>query len=161
MAKTRAQKEVVLQKIGDVFKNAETIAFVNFKGLNVLDTTALRGKLRAEGVEYIVAKKALVKKVLRDLSIAGDMPELAGEVALAYGAETAPARGIYEFAKGKEDRLSLSGGIFEGQYMSKHAIMELAAIPSLQVLRGMFVNVINSPIQRMAIVMNAIANVKN
>ena len=33
----------------------------------------------------------------------------------------------------------------------------IASIPSMQVLRGMFVNVINSPIQGLVIALNAIA----
>jgi len=39
-------------------------------------------------------------------------------------------------------------------------MQEIATIPSLQVLRGMFVNVINSPIQGLAIALNAIAQKK-
>jgi ribosomal protein L10 len=35
--------------------------------------------------------------------------------------------------------------------------MSIATIPPLQTLRGMFVNLINSPIQRFAVVVNAIA----
>jgi hypothetical protein len=38
--------------------------------------------------------------------------------------------------------------------------MSIATIPPLQTLRAMFVNLINSPIQRMAVVLDQIAAVK-
>ena len=37
---------------------------------------------------------------------------------------------------------------------------EIASIPALPVLRGMFVNVINSPIQGLAVALNQIAEKK-
>ncbi len=45
--------------------------------------------------------------------------------------------------------------------MTKSEIEGIALIPSVQTLRGMFVNVINSPIQRFAIALNEIAKTKN
>lgn len=38
---------------------------------------------------------------------------------------------------------------------------EIATIPSMQVLRGQFVNLINSPIQRFVVALNQIAESKN
>jgi len=47
--------------------------------------------------------------------------------------------------------------VFQGVYKDAEEMTEIASIPSLQVLRGMFVNVINSPIQGMVIALNAVA----
>ncbi len=52
------------------------------------------------------------------------------------------------------------GGVFDGVYKSKEEMTEIASIPSLQTLRGMFVNVINSPIQGLAVSLNQIAEKK-
>ena len=57
-----------------------------------------------------------------------------------------------------DGKVSIIGGIFDGEYKSQAEMLSIASIPSLQVLRGMFVNVINSPIQRFAIALNAIAS---
>jgi len=108
----------------------------------------------------MVTKKTLVRRVLDDSKIEGDIPELEGELAVAWGEETAPARGIYDFAKslkGDDKPLSLVGGVFEGKYLDAAGINEIASIPGLDVLRGMFVNIINSPIAGLAVVLNQVA----
>ncbi|HEY4489405.1 MAG TPA: 50S ribosomal protein L10, partial [Candidatus Paceibacterota bacterium] len=59
------------------------------------------------------------------------------------------------------DTLSIMGGVFEGGFLSASEMNSIATIPPVLVLRGMFVNVINSPIQSMAIALNAIATKKS
>jgi len=157
MAFTRKQKEATVEKLGGLLKNSETVAFVNFHGLGVIDTTEMRRELAENGVGYTVAKKTLIRKVLGDMNVSGEIPDLDGEVAIAYGSQTEPARGVYEFGKRHVGTLSLLGGIFEGRYVGKDEITNIATIPSLEVLRGMFVNLINSPIQRFAIALSEIA----
>lgn len=161
MAVTRKQKEETLTKIKKILDDAESVTFVNFHGLSVSHTTELRNALRNNGVGYMVAKKTLVKKALGESGAQGDMPALPGELAIAYGAETTPARGVYEFAKRHEGKLAILGGIFEGRFLSQEAMMEIATIPPLDVLRGMFVNIIFSPVQRCAIALDQIARVRN
>jgi len=161
MALSRQQKEDIFAKLKAVLKNSETVAFVNFKGLGVTDTTTMRRELAEQGVGYTVAKKTIVRKALVGASVSGELPELEGELALAYGSETEPARGVYEFGKKHGGTLTLLGGIFEGRYVDGEEMNEIAQIPGLEVLRGMFVNLINSPIQRFVIVLNEIAKSKN
>ena len=50
--------------------------------------------------------------------------------------------------------------MFEVKYMNASEMMSIATIPPLQTLRGMFVNLINSPIQRFAVVLDQIALTK-
>jgi large subunit ribosomal protein L10 len=67
---------------------------------------------------------------------------------------------VYKFQKDNADRWSIVGGIFEGKFMDKASMTEIATIPGEHQLRGMFVNVINSPIQGFVIALNAIAEKK-
>ena len=161
MAKTKQQKVEILEKLEGALKGAESAVFVNFHGLGVPETTLMRRALKEEGVQYFVAKKTLVARALDTVKISGERPSLDGELALAWGDDSvAPARGIYEFVKKYTDKVSILGGIFENRYMDADEMTEIASIPPLQVLRGMFVNVINSPIAGFAIVLNAIAETK-
>jgi large subunit ribosomal protein L10 len=117
----------------------------------------MRSKFRGEGVGYFVAKKTLIKRAF-DGAFEGELPTLDGEVAVAYSSDLiAPAQNVREFEKKFADNISILGGVFEGVYKSKEEMTEIASIPPLQVLRGMFVNVINSPIQGLVIGLNAIA----
>ena len=160
MAITKQKKVELLASIKERLASAKSIVFVNFKALTVAETKILRRKLSADKVGYFVAKKTLAKRALNDLKAKGDMPELPGELAIAYSEDLlAPARETYAFQKTARDKGSISivGGIFDGEYKTKDEMVTIAMIPPLQVLRGMFVNLINSPIQRFAIAMGQIA----
>jgi large subunit ribosomal protein L10 len=161
MAITRQKKEEIVNKLDQAVKSAKSLVFVNFHGLKVSEASEMRKSLKDEGVSYSVAKKTLTKKVLDGEKFEGDRPELTGELALAWSEDlVAPARGVYAFQKKFPEGLKILGGVFEGKYMSKAEMEEIASIPSLQVLRGKFVNIINSPIQRTAIALNEIAKAK-
>lgn len=160
MAITKDKKKSILEKL-DGIKNSESIVFVNFKGLPVSETTAMRRELSKSDVAYYVAKKTLVKKAFAEAGIDGDMPNLEGELAVVYGNDaTGPAREIFAFQKKYDGKISILGGIFEHKFMDKVQMEEVAKIPSMHVLRGMFVNVINSPIQGFAMAIKAIADKK-
>ena len=161
MAITKAKKEVILSKLEGIKKDADSIVFVNFNGMAVQDSTAMRAKLREEGVGYFVAKKTLMKKAF-DGVFEGEMPQLDGEIAVAYSTDPmAPAQTIKEFASKFKDNLAIVGGVFQGVFKSREEMTEIASIPSLHVLRGMFVNVINSPIQGLVISLDQIAEKKS
>ncbi|MEK7227613.1 MAG: 50S ribosomal protein L10 [Patescibacteria group bacterium] len=161
MAITRAKKAEVVDKLKKALKDAESLVFVNFKGLNVAHTTEMRRALKKESVSYTVAKKTLTRRALKEEKFEGEVPEFPGELALAWGKDlVAPARAIYSFMKKFPENLKILGGIFQGKYMSEGEITEIAKIPTMEVLRGKFVNIINSPIQRVAIVLNEISKIK-
>lgn len=162
MAITKAKKVEVVEKIADALKDAASVVFVHFKGLSVADTAAMRRSLRESGVGYYVAKKSLMKRALADAKYEGTLPELPGEIAIAWSAgdATLPAREIYEHGKKHKDALTIMGGVFEGTYADRAAMTAIATIPPVPVLRGMFVNVINSPIQGLAIALGAIRDKK-
>lgn len=151
-----------MDKLKTALKGAKSLVFVNFHGLKVSEASAMRRSLKSEGVSYAVTKKSLTKRVLADEKFSGTQPELTGELAVAWSEDlVAPARGVYGFQKKFPAGLKILGGVFENKYMTKIEMEEIALIPSLDVLRGKFVNIINSPIQRFAIALNEIAKVRN
>lgn len=161
MTITKTKKVSIAKKLTDAFKNVQSIVFVHFKGLPVFETNAMRKELRARSVGYTVAKKTLVKRALNELSLKGEMPPLEGEIALAYGEDpVTPASSILEFAKKYKEQLSIVGGVFEGRYQNKMEMEVIASIPPMQTLRGMFVNVLNSPIAGLVVALKAIADKK-
>ncbi|MDQ2933028.1 MAG: 50S ribosomal protein L10 [bacterium] len=161
MARTKTQKTEIIEKVKKIVESAESLVFVNIHGLKVGDATAMRRALKKENVGFFVAKKTLTALALDEKKYTGTMPELAGEIGLAYGADSiAPARGVYEFQKKFKGQVTIVGGVFEKAYATKDFMTSIASIPSVDVLRGMFVNVINSPIQRLVISLDQIAKKK-
>ncbi len=161
---TRAKKEQIVAELAENFKNSPATAFVHFERLNIQDEQAMRNSLREQNVKYLVARKTLIKRALEQAGIEGEMPELEGEIAVAFLKEgddaTAPARGVHEYVEKLKESLAIVGGIFEGKFKSREEMNEIATIPSLDTLRGMFVNVINSPIQGLVISLSQIAEKK-
>ena len=158
MAITKEKKHSIVASLSDIVAGANSIAFVQFDKLTVANAISLRRKLKAAGVGYKVGKKTLLKRVLSEKGYTGELPELTGEIAIAYSDDAlAPVREIYNFSKDNKDIVTLVGGVFEGSYKNKEEIMVIATIPPLQTLRGMFVNIINSPIQRFVIALDQIA----
>jgi large subunit ribosomal protein L10 len=134
---------------------------VKFKGLSVARATAMRRKLRDSEIGYRVIKKTLLYRALEENNIEGQLPQLDGEVAVAYGADAiAPSRAIKAFSKEFKDSLAIIGGVFQGVYKDARAMDEIASIPSREVLLAQIANLLNSPMQRLAIGINEIAKSK-
>ena len=160
MALTKNQKQEVVSEMTDRLANANTMVFVSFKGLSVGDTNKFRKSLREAGVDYKVAKKTLLKRALDTKGIAGTMPEIEGEVAVAYATDMlSPAREVFAFSKGKVTP-KIIGGVFEGAYVDQAKMLSIATIPPREVLLAQIANLLNSPIQRLAIALNQIAEKK-
>ena len=162
MAISKDKKRAILAKLSDAFKEATSVAFVGFNKLTVKDVSQVRGELAKGGVKYYVAKKTLIKRALDERGYEGEIPALPGEVAVAWTTDdvTAPSRGVYEHGKKLKGALALLGGVFDGVFMDAEKMAAIATIPSMHVLRGMFVNVINSPIQGLVIALDKIREKK-
>lgn len=166
MAVTKAKKQELLAQLKGAVESAVSIAFVHFRGMTTKEIDEVRAALKKEGVRYTVVKKTLLTRALNEAGISGDLPSLDGEVAMAYLSRdagedvSAPARGLNEFVKKFKEKFVLLGGVLEQRFLSKADIETYAAIPPVPVLRGMFVNVINSPIQRFAIALGEVSKKK-
>lgn len=160
MAITKAKKTDILAKLETIKNESDSIVFVKFKGMKGKDNTGMRAKLRSEGVGYFVAKKTLIARAF-DGKFTGTIPTLDGEIAVAYSTDAiAPAQNVKEFSAKYKENIAIVGGVFQGVYKNQAEMTEIASIPALPVLRGMFVNVINSPIQGLVLALNAVAEKK-
>jgi len=150
----------MIKELETAVSKSESVVFVNFHGLNVSDETHLRRDLRNQEIGYKVSRKTLLRRALTGKA-EGEIPELPGEVAIVYSKDaTSSPREIYNFQKTHKDILSILGGIFEGKFIGAERMMEIAMIPSREVLYAQLVNLINSPIQRFAVVLGEIAKTK-
>ncbi|MDO8522567.1 MAG: 50S ribosomal protein L10 [bacterium] len=166
MSKTKEEKSVIIEKLEKAFKNASSAVLVHFTKITVAEESAMRRNLRTDGILYTVAKKSLIRRALDAVGFAHKDVALDGQVAIAYDASkegdpTAVARRVLEFVKklGAE-KFMILGGTFEGRFIGQNEMREIATIPSLHVLRGMFVNVISSPMRGLVVALSAISEKK-
>jgi len=163
MAITKAKKVDIVANLSKGLEDAASVTFVAFNALTVAEVSDLRRTLRANGVSYQVVKKTLLRRALGD-SVKGSMPALDGNIAITWGQDpTASASAVFNWrklAKDRAEKINIIGGVFESHYMDKAAMMDIATIPDQHTLRGMFVNIINTPIQQLATVLLKIAEKK-
>jgi len=163
----KSRKEEMIKELEGAIKGSESLVFVNFHGLKVSEETALRRDLRSQGVSYKVSRKTLLSRALKGKA-EGVVPELGGEVAIAYlptgeaGSKdaTITPREVYNFQKTHKGLLNILGGIFEGKFVNAAYMMELATIPSKEVLLSKLAFLFKSPMQRLAIAVNEVAKKK-
>lgn len=161
MAISKSKKGEIVSDVSKILADSKTVVFLQFHGITVGDVGEVRKALRAAGVGYRVAKKTLIKRALVEAGVTGELPALEGEVALIHGADLlAPAREVLEFTKKFKDKLAILGGVFDGEFKSKAEMITIASIPGIKTLQAQFVQLINSPIQRFVLALNAIAEKK-
>jgi large subunit ribosomal protein L10 len=162
VALKRSEKEESVQELTHIFNTSGAVVFTRFTRLTVEESNAMRRELRTHNIGYKVAKKTLAQRALKDSNLGAEMEKIEGELAIAYSDDaTAAPREIFSFQKKYDGKIFIEGGVFQNEVMNREKMVEIAQIPSLLVLRGMFVNLINSPIQRFAVVLNQIAQTKN
>ena len=156
----KSKKEEMIKSLEKAIKESLSVVFVNFHGIKVGDETILRKSLREQGVDYKVSRKTLLKRALAKKA-EGEIPELSGEVAIAYSKDqVASSREIFNFQKTHKGILNILGGIFEGKFVGKEKMIEIATIPSREVLLSKIAFLLKSPMQRLAIAVNEVAKKK-
>ena len=161
MAVSKEKKGEILTKLKKIVKDSAGIVFINFHSLPVSESTKIRKVLRERDIGYTIAKKTLTRKALSENNIAGNMPEMPGELGIVYGTDPLDsAREIYSFQKSLDKKVQIIGGIFEGKFMNREEMVSIAQIPGLKTLQVQFVNLINSPIQGFVMALSEIAKKK-
>jgi len=147
MAKTRVQKEVALEGLNTKIEKSKGVVFAKYMGLTVNEIQELRGKLKEENSEMIVAKKRLIGLMLEKAGYEKDAAkDMDGGVAVVFGYEdeVAPAKVLADFAK-EHDLVGFHGGILEGNYIDAATVTELSKLPSKAELLAKLVGSLKSP----------------
>ncbi|MFA5020619.1 MAG: 50S ribosomal protein L10 [Patescibacteria group bacterium] len=158
MPKTKGQKAAILKVVEDKISRMKSAIMFNYSGIEVKDLNILREKCRDEGVDYMVAKKTLLKKALTGQGLGAVVEKnFEGEVAtlFSYEDEVAPARILAAFAKG-QDKIKFAGGIIDGSYIDVARVTELSKIPARKELLAKVVGCLANPLSGLARVLNAI-----
>lgn len=156
MAINREKKEEILQHLVSKLKEAKSVVFARYSGIDVKSVNNLRTELRENEVDYKIAKKTLIKLAAKEAGI-DEIPDEAieGPIAVAFGKdEILAAKLLDKFSKEYKD-MKLMGGIMEGKILNQAEILELAKIPSHEELMAKFVSCIRSPLYGFYAVLNS------
>ena len=146
----RSQKADLVDELKNVFTETSVVVITRNLGLSVAQSTDLRLKMRDAGAQFKVAKNRLALIALEGTKYGpiGDM--LTGPTALATSIDpVAAAKVAVDFAK-TNDRLEIVGGAMGPTLLDAEGIKALAALPSLDELRGKLVGLIQAPASKIA-----------
>ena len=160
-AKVLESKKAVVESLTNTMKEATSVVFVDYKGINVAQDTALRKQFRDAGVEYTVVKNTLTRFAAKNNGY--DFDEvLNGTTAMASttGDPIAPARIACEFAKKNKNTLSIKGGVVEGSVLTADQLNGFGELPSKSALVAQVLGTFLAPISSLAFVLDQIREQK-
>lgn len=167
----REDKARVIEELTEKLRGT-SVLLVDFKGMNVAQSTQLRARSRAAGVDFVVAKNTLAQRAANQAGIKGLDEFLVGPTALAFSDDpVASAKLLAEFSD-EVEAFELKGGILEGgRVMGSEDVVALSKLPSREQLLAQLlgaiqapvaglVTVLNAPLRNLAVVLNQVAEQK-
>ena len=153
------KKKAIVAALAEKIKTSGTGVLVDYKGLTVAEDTDFRRQLRKAGVEYSVIKNTLARLAFKEAGLDGFDEVLNGTTSLALASEdvVAPAKVVCGFAK-TNDKVKVKGGFIEGKVVELSEIEALSKVPSKDDLISKTLYCIMSPLQGLAIALQAIAD---
>jgi large subunit ribosomal protein L10 len=151
----RARKEELVTELNQSFGDAALVVVTQQSGMTVAESTELRARMREAGAGYKVTKNRLAKLALAGTTYEPISDLFNGPTAIAFSADpVAAARVAVNYAK-ENDKLVVIGGAMGETLLDENAVKALAALPSLDELRGKLVGMLNTPATRIAGVLQA------
>ncbi|SKC92707.1 50S ribosomal protein L10 [Maledivibacter halophilus] len=160
MSKAIEMKKSVVEEIKGKIDGSQSVVLVDYRGLTVEETTELRKKFREAGVEYKVYKNSLMRFAFKEAGLEDFNQHLKGPNGVAFGIEdpVSPAKITKEFADNHKN-LEIKAGVVDGKVIDLQGIMDLADLPSREVLIAQVLGGLNGPISGFANVLGA--NIRN
>ena len=145
----RPEKEAI---VGEIRTRAAQSAFVliaDYRGLKVRQFNGLRQQLRKGGAEVHVFKNRLMKVVAQERGWSALTPAFRGQSALVTGPDVVFAAKVLKQFTDENKVLAVKAGMLGETALSAADVAVLAALPSLQVLRGRLAGTVAAPLVRL------------
>ena len=151
----RSQKAKLVDTLHSALSDTVCLVITHQSGMTVEEVTQLRRQMRAVGAGFRVTKNRLARLALAGTKFERLSPLFKGPTAIAFSRDpVAAAKVAVEFAE-KNDKLQIVGGGLGEQQLDAKGIKALAAMPSLDQLRGKLLGLLNTPAIRIAGVLQA------
>jgi large subunit ribosomal protein L10 len=130
---------------------ATSAIVTDYRGLTVAQLSELRGRLRADEIEYVVVKNTLARRAAEAAGVGQFSSVLVGPVGLAlgYGDLARPAKILTEYFR-QNRRLPVVAGLVEGRVIDADGVKQLSELPPRDVLLSMLAGTIQSPLTTLA-----------
>ena len=146
----RAQKEKVVEELGQIFESSGVVVVAHYTGLTVAEMQDLRARMRGVGGSVRVAKNRLAKIALEGKPCASMGELLTGMTVLSYSEDpVAAAKVCEEFAKGNS-KFEILGGAMGSTVLDRAGVEAVSKMPSREELIASIVACIGAPAANIA-----------
>ena len=154
---TRAQKEERVESLAEAFASADSVIVLDFKGLDVPQTTELRRQVRSAAARYRVVKNTLAKRALDGTPFSVLSEHFSSTTAVAYSQDdpVALAKTLVTFAK-TTPFLVVKAAVVQGQAIQPDAVKSLAELPGKDELYAKLLMLLQAPATQFVRVLNAV-----
>ncbi|NNE78708.1 MAG: 50S ribosomal protein L10 [Silicimonas sp.] len=146
----RAQKEKVVEELGQIFESSGVVVVAHYAGLTVAEMQDLRSQMREAEGSVRVAKNKLAKIALSGKPNESLTGLLEGMTVFAYSEDpTAAARVMDKYSK-ENQKLVILGGAMGETALDPAGVKAIAALPSREELIASIVGCIGAPASNIA-----------
>ncbi|NBR87211.1 MAG: 50S ribosomal protein L10 [Verrucomicrobia bacterium] len=151
----RAEKKFITSEYVARLNASPFFIVVDYTGLTVIHFNELRSRLRKGGAEAHVVKNSIFRIAAKEAGLADLSGTLAGQIAVVTGAKdvSAAAKALKNFAA-EFEKPKLKFGYLGNKRLEGADLLALADLPSLEVLRGKLLGVLQAPAQKLAAIIN-------
>jgi large subunit ribosomal protein L10 len=151
----RTEKQFLTKEYAARLNASPFFLVVDYRGLNVGHFNELRRRLLKAGAELHVIKNSVFRIAAREAGVGDLASSLAGQIAVVTGQRdiSAAAKAIKTF-QAEFNRPKLQFGFLGSQRLEKEAVMVLADLPSLEVLRGKLLGLLQAPAAQLVRLLN-------
>jgi large subunit ribosomal protein L10 len=153
----KSDKEKIINELTDSLSRSTIVIATDYRGVNAKEMVALRQKLSEEGLEYKVAKNTLVRFAAQKAGKEQLESLLNGPLAVLFGFDDVvkPAKVLNQYIKSSNSVLQIKGGVLGDKFVTAKQMVDLANIPSREILVSQLLGQLWSPVQRLHTVLSA------
>lgn len=146
----RAAKKQAVDELNSAFKATGVAVVAHYSGLTVAQMQNLRSQMKQAGASVKVSKNRLAKIALEGSDIGSIGALLKGPTIIATSNDPVAAPKVaVDFAKANE-KFVILGGAMGKTVLNVDSVKALAALPSLDELRGKIVGLLVAPATKIA-----------
>jgi len=146
----RAQKEKVVEELGQIFESSGVVVVAHYSGLTVAEMQDLRAKAREAGGSVRVAKNRLAKIALEGKPCESIADLLSGMTVLTFSEDPVAAAKVAEdFAK-SNSKFEILGGAMGSDALDRAGVEAVSKMPSREELIAQIAGMLGAPASNIA-----------
>jgi large subunit ribosomal protein L10 len=152
----RTEKKYLVDEVAGHLEKSDFCIITDYHGIKVDETTELRSRLAECDAEFHVVKNSALNIAAKDRGMP-DMGEfLNGPTAIVVGGtdSSSTAKKLKAFHK-ETEKISVKAAVLGDRLLTSEEFSKLADLPSLDVIRGQLLSVLNSPASGLLSVLSA------